>query len=50
MSFHANQNEFEFLSPDDDGENEATGTTQPTARLVNFGSLFLKEDEEEKRN
>ena len=50
MSFHANSNEFEFLSPDDDGENEATGTTQPTARLVNFGSLFLKEDEEEKRN
>jgi hypothetical protein len=25
--------------------------TQPTARLVNFGSLFLKEeDDEEKRN
>jgi hypothetical protein len=23
--------------------------TQPTARLVNFGSLFLKADEEEKR-
>lgn len=35
MSFHANPNEFEFLSPDDDGENEATGnTTQQRDSLI----------------
>jgi hypothetical protein len=31
MSFHANPNEFEFLGPDDDGENEATGNTTNSA-------------------